>query len=72
MRSWGVVSPIYPRARVLMWLRPLGDHQHLPEMNKHVNDLNFQLNYFRLKNVLGVTRTRWSLVLMHKIIMQDG
>jgi hypothetical protein len=39
----GVVSPICTRPRVLMWLRPLGDHQHLPEMTAHVIDPNFQL-----------------------------
>ena len=31
LRSWGVVSPIFHAMSVLKWLRPLGDHKHLPE-----------------------------------------
>ncbi len=58
MRSWGVVSPIYPRASVPKWLRSLGDHQHLPEMTKHVNDLNFQLNELCRQNRDGSYATQ--------------
>ena len=68
MRSWGVVSPIYPRASVLKWLRPLGDHQHLPEMQEHVNDLNYQLKELCEQNRDGSYATqaqrRWILDLI--------
>jgi Integrase/Phage integrase, N-terminal len=68
LRSWGVVSPIYPRARVLKWLRPFRDHQHLPEMTKHVNDLNFQLKELCHENRDGSYATqaqrRWLLDLI--------
>ena len=76
MRSWGVVSPIYPRASVLKWLRPLGDHQHLPEMNLHVNDLKFQLKELCDHNRDGSYATqaqrRWILDLIANQLHELG
>ena len=60
--------PDHPRASVLKWLRPWGDQKHLPEMNSHVKDLNYQLKQLCDQNRDGSYATQaqrvWLLTLI--------
>ena len=50
--------PDLSRSRVLKRLRPLGGHKHLPEMMRHMRDLNYQLKQLCYQNRDGSYATQ--------------